>query len=308
MCRIALVLLMILPTACAPLSTTRPATPDKSLIKLSDLRSIAAPESSAVVPLRVAIAAVISPKGTLESYQPLLDFLSARLDRPIELVQRRTYAEVNDLIENGEVDLAFVCTSAYVDGHARFGMELLAAPQVDGGVVYYSVLIVPADSPARTMADLRSKVFAFTDPMSNTGRAYPTYLVRQLGQTPETFFARTFFTYSHDDAIRAVADGLADGAAVDSLVYDFAVARDPALGEKTRIIHRSEPFGIPPVVVGPQVRPQLKAELQDILLRMAESEAGRRSLAAAGIERFVLIDDSAYDSARALLQAVNVTP
>jgi phosphonate transport system substrate-binding protein len=256
----------------------------------------------------VAIAAVISPKGTLESYQPLLDFLSDQLDRPIELVQRRTYAEVNDLIESGDVDLAFVCTSAYVDGHARFGMELLAAPQVDGGTVYYSVLIVPADSPARTMADLRGKVFAFTDPMSNTGRTYPTYLVRQLGQTPETFFARTFFTYSHDDAIRAVADGLADGAAVDSLVYDFAVVRDPALGRRTRVIHRSEPFGIPPVVVGPQVRPQLKAELQDVLLRMAEVEAGRRSLAAAGIERFVRIDDSAYDSARALLQAVNVTP
>lgn len=102
---------------------------------------------------------------------------------------------------------------------------------MDGGTVDYSVLIVPADSPARTMADLRGKVFAFTDPMSNTGRTYPTYLVRQLGQTPETFFARTFFTYSHDDAIHAVADGLADGAAVDSLVYDFAVARDPALGE-----------------------------------------------------------------------------
>lgn len=294
--------------ACAPTPAARPANPDTSFIKLSDLRPIAAPPSNTVVPLRVAIAAVISPKGTLESYQPLLDFLSDQLDRPIELVQRRTYAEVNDLIESGDVDLAFVCTSAYVDGHARFGMELLAAPQVDGGTVYYSVLIVPADSPARTMADLRGKVFAFTDPMSNTGRTYPTYLVRQLGQTPETFFARTFFTYSHDDAIRAVADGLADGAAVDSLVYDFAVVRDPALGRRTRVIHRSEPFGIPPVVVGPQVRPQLKAELQDVLLRMAEVEAGRRSLAAAGIERFVRIDDSAYDSARALLQAVNVTP
>lgn len=62
------------------------------------------------------------------------------------------------------------------------------------------------------------------------------------------------------------------------------------------------------MVVGPQVRPQLRAELQDVLLRMAKSEAGRRSLAAAGIKRFVLIDDSAYDSARALSQALNETP
>lgn len=306
--RIALILLVVLLTACSSTTTDGPAALSESVIRLSDLQPIPAPASSAVVPLRVAVAAVISPKGTVEGYQPLLDFLSARLDRPIELVQRRTYAEVNDLIESGEVDLAFVCTSAYVDGHDKFGMELLAAPQVDGATVYFSLLIVPADSPAQAMADLRGKVFAFTDPMSNTGRNYPTYLVQQLGQTPETFFARTFFTYSHDDAIRAVADGLADGAAVDSLVYDFAVAREPALGQKTRVIHRSEPFGIPPVVVGPQVRPQLKAELQDALLSMAETAAGRRSLAAAGLERFVLIDDSAYDSARALLQAVSATP
>lgn len=278
------------------------------VIELKRLEPLPSVDAGGEVPLRVAVAAVISPQGTVESYQPLLDLLSAELGRTIELVQRRTYAEINELIRSGDVDLAFVCTSAYIDGHDKFGMELLAAPQVDGGAVYYSLLIVPADSPAQVMADLRGRVFAFTDPMSNTGRNYPTYLVQQLGATPEAFFGRTFFTYSHDDAIRAVADGLADGAAVDSLVYDFAVARDPALGQRTRVIHRSAPFGIPPVVVGPQVRPQLKAELQRLLFAMVDGVEGRASLATAGIERFVPIADDAYDSARALLQAVNAAP
>ena len=140
--------------------------------------------------------------------------------------------------------------------------------------------------------------------MSKTGRLYPTYLVQQLGSVPDQFFARTFFTYSNDDAIRAVADGLADGAAVDSLVYDFAVARNPALAEKTRIIHRSPPFGIPPVVVGPGIRPQLKAELQSALLNMDDDAEGRKGLEAVGVERFVLIDDSAYASVRDLVAAV----
>ena len=278
------------------------------VIKLNQLEPLPAVAAAAEVPLRIAVAAVISPKGTVESYQPLLDYLGQQLGRPIELVQRRTYAEVNDLVENGAVDLAFVCTSAYVDGHAKFGMELLAAPQVDGAAVYYSVLIVPANSPAQTMADLRGQAFAFTDPMSNTGRNYPTYLVQQLGYTPDTFFARTFYTYSHDDAIRAVADGLAGGAAVDSLVYDFALARDPALGERTRVIHQSPAFGIPPVVVGPAMRPQLKAELQSVLLGMADTADGQQSLQTAGMERFVLIEDSAYDSARSLLVAVSPAP
>jgi len=295
---IPLVILLLLTGCGLPQESTAP------VINLSDLQPLPASSAGEVVPLRVAVAAVISPKGTAESYQPLLDYLSGKLDRPVELVQRRTYAEVNDLIESGFVDVAFVCTSAYVDGRERFGMELLAAPQVNGEAVYYSLLIVPKDSAAQSMADLRGKVFAFTDPMSNTGRLYPTYVVQQLGSAPDQFFARTFFTYSHDDAIRAVADGLADGAAVDSLVYDFAVARDPYLAERLRIIHRSPSFGIPPVVVGPGIRPQLKAELQSVLLNMDDDAEGRKGLEAIGVERFVLIDDSAYASVRDLVAAV----
>jgi phosphonate transport system substrate-binding protein len=152
------------------------------------------------------------------------------------------------------------------------------------------------------MADLRGKVFAFTDPMSNTGRLYPTFLVYTLGETPETFFSRTYFTYSHDDAIWAVAHGKADGAAVDSLVLDFTAARDEELAQRIRVIHQSPPFGIPPVVVGPDVRPQLRARLQEILFGMAEDPDGRAALSNLGIERFVAIDDQAYDSVRLLMR------
>lgn len=288
-------------TACA-------STPSEKIIQLSNLQPLPSSSSNQVTPLRVAVAAVISPKGTAESYQLLLKYLGARLNRPTELVQRRTYAEINDLVQNGYVDVAFVCTSAYVEGHEKFGMEVLAAPQVNGGITYNSLLIVPRASSATSINDLRGKIFAFTDPMSNTGRVYPTYLVQKLNSAPEKFFARMFFTYSHDDAIRAVANGLADGAAVDSLVYDFATAREPSLLEKTKIIHRSPPFGIPPVVVSPNIRPQLKAELQVSLLEMINSPEGQKGLQAIGVDRFVWIEDSAYNSVRELLIAVGPIP
>ena len=252
--------------------------------------------------LRVAVASVISPKGTLQSYSYLLQYLSNRFNRPVELVQRRTYAETNQLIAEGLVDVAFVCTSAYLEGSRSFGMKLLVAPQVNGETVYYSLLLVSAKSSAQSMADLRNHVFAFTDPMSLSGRVYPTLLVRQLGYQPEAFFSRIFFTYSHDEAIRAVATGLADGAAVDSLVYEFAVQRDPTLSEKVRVIHRSPPFGIPPVVVSPFVDEHLKWELQKALMDMVFDPEGRQALAEIGVERFVQIEEAAYDGARRLVE------
>ena len=261
-----------------------------------------------VIPLRLAVAAIISPEGTADSYDGLAEYMGQKLGRPVELIQRRTYAEANALIEQGHVDLAFVCTSAYVAGHDDFGMELLTAPEVDGQQVYYSVLIVPADSPAESIADLQGKIFAFTDPMSHSGRVYPTYLVQHLDTTPEKFFSRTFFTYSHDKAIDAVADRVADGAAVDSLVLDYALTRDPPLAQRIKIIHRSPPFGIPPVVVPPNLSPRQKAELRQILTDMSADPKGRQILAELGFDRFTPLDDSAYDTARQVIKRTEVSP
>lgn len=296
-----LILIILLISACSPAAKTGPITH----IDLDNLQPLPTPAQQGM-PLRVAVAAVISPKGTIESYSDLLNYLSEKTGRPVELVQRRTYMEINNLIESGEVDVGFVCTSAYIAGHDDFGMQLLVAPQVNEETVYRSLLIVPIDSPAKEMADLKGKVFAFTDPISFTGRVYPTSLVQQLGSTPDEFFNRTFFTYSHDEAIYAVANGLADGANVDSLVYEFAVTNKPSLLEKTRVIHTSQPFGIPPVVVNPSIRPQVKADLQSVLLEMSNDSRGRTALNSVGIDRFVLIENNAYDGVRDLLEEVTL--
>lgn len=296
------ILLMLLLVSCSPLTRTEVA----GTVNLNDLQPLPTPAGHEVVPLRVAVAAVISPEGTIQSYSPLLTYLEKKLNRPVELVQRRTYLEVNDLIEHGEVDVAFVCTSAYVEGHDTFGMELLVAPQVNGKTTYNSVLIVPSSSNAHDMDDLRGTVFAFTDPISLSGRVYPTYLVHELGSIPEEYFARTFFTYSHDEAIRAVASGVSDGAAVDSLVYEFAISRDPSLADKVRMIHRSPDFGIPPVVISPLARPQVKADLQSLFIEMSNDPNAQEALTSIGVEKFVLIEDNAYDGVRELYSVIPI--
>jgi phosphonate transport system substrate-binding protein len=258
--------------------------------------------------LQMAVAAILSPQGTVESYRELADYLGNAIARPVGLVQRRTYAEVNALVAQHEVELAFVCTSAYLEGAATQDMELLAAPEIDGQSVYYSQVIVPANSTTYSLGDLRGKTFAFTDPMSLSGRVYPTTLVRQMGQEPEQFFGDFFFTYSHDRAIDAVAAHVADGAAVDSVVLRYALDRDPDLRQQIRIIHTSPPFGMPPVVVPATLPAREKMRLRQILLGMANYPEGQQVLDHLGIDRFVLIDDAAYDSARALVVEAGELP
>jgi phosphonate transport system substrate-binding protein len=296
-------IIILLLSACSQIQAKTPVPS----IDLTNLQPLPTPADMEMKPLRVAIAAVISPKGSAESYAPLLDYLSAKLGRPVERIQRRTYAEVNDLLRTGDVDLAFVCTSSYLLGHEQFGLELLVVPRVNGKATYNANIIVGAQSPAKELADLKGKVFAFTDPTSFSGRVYPSYLLHQMGFLPELFFSRTFFTYSHDKAIYAVAEGQADGASVDSLVYDFALKRDPTLAERVRIIHVSPDFGIPPVVVSPSIRPQLRAALTEILLGMNFDPEGQIALRALDYDGFVTSSDDNYKSAKEIESSVNLS-
>ncbi|MBS1251593.1 MAG: hypothetical protein MAG451_00626 [Anaerolineales bacterium] len=105
-----------------------------------------------------------------------------------------------------------------------------------------------------------------------------------------------------------MAAGLADGAGVDSLVYEFAIARDPELAAKIKVIYQSPPFGSPPVVVNPDLSPKLQAELSALLLELDDHLQSRQILDTLGVDRFIVIDDAVYDTVRALEQEVGPLP
>ena len=272
-------------------------------VRLDERSTLAPVTEEHTQALTVAVGSMITPQAGYGYYRQLIDYLSIRLKLRVEAIDPGNYAKTNDLLASGEADFAFVCGGPYVSGHDSFGLELLAAPVVKGETVYYSYLIVPADSPVRSFTELRGKSFAFTDPQSNSGKLVPTAMLARLGTTPEQFFSSTTFTYGHDRSIQAVADRIVDGAAVDSLIWEYLAATQPALTAKTRIVVRSEPYGIPPVVASPRLAPELRRRLQEALLDMHRDPEGARILQGMNIERFVTIDDRAYDGIRRLEQA-----
>lgn len=266
------------------------------LVRLDNLQQLPAEQAGEDrQTLRIGVGSIISPQGTVQAYQPLIDYLGRKMGAPAILVQRRTYQELNDLLARNVVDLGFICTGAYVEGVRNGTISLLVVPQINGKTTYRSFVIVPAASPVREFADLRGKVFAFTDPLSTTGYFSPLSLLRGMGQQPETFFSRTIFTYSHDRSIAAVLEGLADGAAVDNLVYEFAVKRDGKIARQIRVIRESQDFGIPPVVVPRAIAPARKALLKELLLGLHRDPEGEKALAVLGVERFVEPEPKLYE-------------
>jgi phosphonate transport system substrate-binding protein len=250
--------------------------------------------------IRIAVGGMITPKEGLAYYRHFLDYIEEKLGKEVDFVDRDDYAEINGMLRDGELDAAFVCSGPYVDGHKEFGLELLVAPRAYGETVYYSYIIVAKQSALNSLEDLRGKSFAFTDPLSNTGKLVPTYMLAKKKETPDTFFGKYIFTSAHDKSIKAVAQGVVDGAAVDSLIWEFANRTNPEYTSKTRIIIKSPPYAIPPLVVPGGLDPQIKERLKQILLNAHNDSKGRELLSKMMIDKFVVIEDSAYDSIRAM--------
>jgi phosphonate transport system substrate-binding protein len=250
-------------------------------------------------PVKVGVAAMISPKETVRYYKQLIDYISSKLGSPVEMVQKESYDEMDGLLEHGDVQVAFICSGPYVKDHAKFGAELLVAPQSYGQPFYHAYIIVHKDSPIKDMAGLKGKKFAFTDPKSNTGKIVPTYMVgKDFGASPEKFFGEVLYTRSHDKSMEAVAKKMVDGASVDSLIYDYAASKNPVYTSQTKIIRKSPAYGIPPLVVRKGMDPVLKNKLRNILLNMHADPAGKAILDGIMVDKFIVPKDSDYNTVR----------
>ena len=256
--------------------------------------------------LRVAVSAMISPKETAIYYQELIDYLAAKIEHKADLIQRKTYGEVNELLAKRQIDLAFICTGPFVTGADRYGFEAIATPIVRGQPYYHSYLIVNKDSDLQSLADLKGKDFAFTDPESNTGALVPRYWLRQLGATPETFFGSFTYTYSHDNAIMAVAKNLVDGAAVDGHMWEYYQQRNPFYSSKTRVIQKSEAFGSPPLVVSNALDSKMKIALKNMIVSMHMDPKGKRILDELMIDYFAPPQSEWYAPVKAMLEQIAI--
>lgn len=257
--------------------------------------------------LRVGVASVLSPQATVLLYRPLEEYLQKKTGRPVQLVQRQSYKEINGLVRDGMVDIAFICSGAYVMGKDDH-LDLLAVPEVAGKTTYQSFVIVNTGSNYERLEDLKGQVFAFTDPISFSGTIAPTYMLKQLNTRPEEFFSRVVYTYSHDNSINAVLDKVVAGAAVDSQVFQSALLKEPSLARRVRVISKSPEVGSPPVVVNQNIDPVLKQVLQEALLQMDRDSLGKQALASLNYDRFVLPDDSSYNLIRLMVSTISGQP
>jgi len=268
------------------------------MVSLTIFLLFLSPGQAAQRPIRIGVVSMITPVDTVEYYQDIIDYISEKIGQPVEMQYRKTYDEMDRMLEQGDVDAAFICGAPYIEDKRKFGAELLVAPQVDGSPFYRSFIIVHRDSDIQSFDELQGRSFAFTAPKSNSGRLYPAYLLARRGDRIEDFFEKYIYSYSHNKSVELVAKKEVDGAAVESLIYEYMQEKKSPYVQQTRIIDQSQYFGSPPLVASPKTATFIKKKIIEILVNMHQDPKGKRILNNVLIEKFVQAKDINYDSVR----------
>lgn len=254
---------------------------------------LAAPARAAGREVRFGLTPVFLTSD-LELLTQLRSYLAQAVGQPVTLVTRRTYQEITALLLSGQLDAAWICGYPFVQYRER--LSLVAVPVWRGRPLYQSYLIVDPDRPVAGLADLRGDIHAFSDPDSNSGHLVTQAALAAIGETPERYFAKTFYTYSHRNVVRAVASGLAASGSVDGYVWEVMSDLEPELTARTRILRKSEWLGFPPIACARNAEHgALAADIRRALVAMGDDPSGRKVLDLLRLDGFTPGDAGLFD-------------
>lgn len=151
--------------------------------------------------------------GVADRYAPFMDYLSQTIGTKVTLRLANDYAAVIEGQKAGNVHIGYY-------GPASFARARLIGVKTDAFVIdvnsdgskgYYSVFYVRADSPYKSVADLKGKNLGLVDPNSTSGYNMPLYTLDHMGiSQADKYFNKVVITGSHENAVMALAQGTVD--------------------------------------------------------------------------------------------------
>lgn len=229
-------------------------------------------------------------------------YLTVQTKRPVSFIARESYQSILELMFGGQLEAAWICGYPYVQHQSR--LQLLPMPIYQGKPLYQSYLIRPrgATGGVEGWGDLKGKVLAYSDPLSNSGWLVPQAQLRAAGVAPRDL-RRGFFTHGHRNVAEAVAARLAQAGCIDGYVWETMRRQKMAAVEQTEVIWKSPPYAFPPLVTRNGVPDDIVASLRTALVRMKDDSEGRSLLEALNLDEFRHEGHKLFDSIAALALA-----
>jgi len=230
---------------------------------------------------------LISVAGDNKSYileKELANYIGEKLNKKVKLIQKKSYRDINILLKNNKIDIAFLSTGAYSLYEDKDSLELLARPN-RGKAYYHPIVIAKKDSSIKEIEDLKNMSFAFVDTYSYSGYLALNDYFKKNGIIVNKFFSSNYFTHSHEESINQVASGTASAAIIDDWALQYIQNNFPEVANNVKVIKT-----FPEVATGPVVSHKNyedKEKIKNILLSINKDNSIKNTLSQLQIEKYV---------------------
>ena len=253
--------------------------------------------------------------GSMEAKTgPFADYLSEKLGMDVNVTLATDYSTIVEAMASGKVDLGIMPPAAYVQARNLDAAEAILSSQlvkydedteepIEGEYTstFKGEVLVKADSDMESLADLKGKKIATLSPNSASGYIYPVAEMKDLGIDPLTDCTLTTVNDIPSE-MTAVLNGQQDACFVfQGARYVFSSKfTDYDLYKDLKVLYLTD-GDIPndAIAVQPSMDEDLKAQIKDVFLNMANDEEGKEAMSLWGHTGYGEADESAYDTIEA---------
>lgn len=239
------------------------------------------------VVIRIGVVPTVSVIKTVERYQPLMSYISKKLNIKAQIIPLKDYSSIINQMESKDLEAGVHGSFSAYMVMKKIGGIPVARVEKDGVSTYEGYIFTRKDSGIKRITDLKGKSFAYISKTS-AGYLYPMFVLKQMGYDPDTFFSRMGDANRHDLAVLTVLNGDTDGGAAKDWTYNELASENPRINKELVILSASSArFPEQAIVVRPDLDPAFVQKLKSTLLDMDENTEGKKVLEELRVDRYI---------------------
>jgi phosphonate transport system substrate-binding protein len=242
-------------------------------------------------------------------YEKIAAMISEKLGCEVKVYISTNYNAEIEAMRNGKLEIAEFGPLGYVLAHEVAKAEAVAtfADAKGNPDSYWASIVTYPQSGIKTVADIRGRSFAFSDPASTSGHLFPAYGLRKGGLDPDKD-VKGIYAGSHTASFEALYNRKVEAGELNSEQLESAIQRDHYKDGDFIFLWKSGPIPIDPTAVRGDLPAGFKARLITVLQNIDLSsipEADRKVMGVHGT-RFVPQNDAAFNEIRDLVKTLNI--
>ena len=242
-----------------------------------------------------------SAPAVMRLNEPLRAYLEKRLGIPVEIAVGASYAATGEALRFGRIDIAYLGPVTYILRSRAAKLEPFARPSHEVvGPAFQAVVIVPADSAAQSLRDLKGGEVAFGDPASTSGTWVPRYQLLEAGLVSGRDYTMRVLG-AHDAVALAVSNRKVAAGGLSMPIYNRLLKEGKIDPKTVRVLAASPAIPEYMWTFREGLDPAFKEEIRKAFITVSDPEA----LKAFRAEAFIPAVDSDVDRVRTWIAAIH---